>query len=179
MNIPLHLKPLKYDSEFFDPYKACGSHSRTKLGYQRKMLVNIAKANNIPGATSLSLDALCLLLKEIYWENVKKKTFLKYISLNKKIPIPCEIPFLAGTLTIQNAKALLEEKEILKILREQVTMISSNENLNFEKQIELVIFTQIFFPDLFVDLKTKFNLDNYDSKYGNITNDFIQMLKKK
>ena len=75
--VPLKLKKSSENKCFFDPHRTCSSHSRSKLAYQRKFLLKQAEKCGIPGASKLSLDALCLLMKELYFETQKKKKFLQ------------------------------------------------------------------------------------------------------
>ena len=141
--VPVKLEKSSQQKCFFDPHKACGSHSRSKLAYQRKLLLKQAQKCGIPGATSLSLDALCLLMRELYFENLKKKMFLEKFQEfnlyepNSYLSIPVE---LGGNLTVSNARLLKQKKHILKDID---NIINSH---NFDQR-KLTIFKYIFFPN--------------------------------
>lgn len=145
--VPLKLEKSTQHKCFFDPNKACGSRSRSKLAYQRKFLVRQAKKCGIPGATQLSLDALCLLMRELYFEKKKKNQLFQRFedfdiyNPNSYLMIPVE---LGGILTTSN---------VLDIKKNTIILMKIKETLEKHKDkfdpIKLAIFGSIFFPDLY------------------------------
>jgi hypothetical protein len=67
----------------FDPSRACGSFVRTKTAYTRKDLLHIAKTCGIHKAASLSMQALCELLREKFFQSQKSSALLTLFYENR------------------------------------------------------------------------------------------------
>jgi hypothetical protein len=131
----------------FDPRRACGSHARTKLAYNRRMLEKLAEHCNIPNYKLLSLDALCKVLKARYLDQKMRKEFIDSFNKDewKEIPIPVEVPYLNGTLTASNAAALSHDKASMEKLQLMITLGMDDNDPVIKQRAQIA--AQIFFPD--------------------------------
>lgn len=144
---------------FFDPHRACGSHSRTKLAYQRHTLQQLAKNCNIPNSKKLSLDALCELLHAKYLEQKLGIEFVKMFNKETFIPIPLEFGSFGGTLTPSNAVALSTHPASMEKLKMRI--LDKNRSGDPTEREKANIAAAIFFPD--ESLQTE-PLDEYVKK---------------
>jgi hypothetical protein len=179
--VPVKMKHHTYTTRFFDPHRSCGSHSRSKFGYLRSELVSIAQKNNIPGAHALTSKALCNLLRTIYYENEKTSTFVREMELDlDNIPIPAEIPFLNGTLSVANYKALAHNVAKVGALKAKLRELMRDERVRDSDllQLKLTIFAQIVDPDgIFDDMRMLYPLANYASRIQPLVAAFVHKVQ--
>lgn len=168
--VELKLEQPRHTRCFFDPYKSCGSHSRSKFAYQRHELIKEAKKCGIPYASQLSLDALCMLMKEIYFEDLKKLNFLKQFDVfdvynpDSFLVVPTT---LGGSLTIKNAQFLLDNKDTLEHVRSTVR----------KNQTEFDAKKLYFFTSIFFDSPTP-KPSNVEDQEDEILKNFVLKLNK-
>jgi hypothetical protein len=152
---------------FFDPRKACGSYSRSKLAYQRGALVELAGSCGIPTPEKFSMDALCTLLRDSHFQDRLTSKVLdalrempfsfanqpltshQQLQLLQYIPAPSDMPQTlgagAGNVSIASASAILTDTKSLdnikKISQNLLRRIVSGEQIEekLARRVELAV----------------------------------------
>ena len=78
-----HLLELKRCECFLDPHRSCGSYARSKLAYDRELLVSVAEKCGIP--TNLSMDSLCLAIKDKFYRQKTNNRIVEFFE-GKHLP---------------------------------------------------------------------------------------------
>lgn len=91
---------------FYDPRKACGSYSRSRLAYDRATLVDLAESCGIRNASQFTMNSLCRMLRDIHFEQVRAVNFPQRVAEMRNWPIPSDAPVGQGGPYMDVAEAV-------------------------------------------------------------------------